>query len=595
MGILTYKGTQFFLDGQPFTVLSGAMHYFRIPRDYWYDRLLKLKECGFNTVETYTCWNLHEPQEGVFDFSGNLDIAAYVQTAEDVGLHVILRPGPYICAEWEFGGLPAWLLAYRDMDLRCCDPVYLSKIRRYYEALLQQIKPHMAANGGSIFMLQIENEYGSYGNDHAYLREVANIYKDNGIECLLFTSDGPGYICMEGGALPEHLAVANFGSDPKTHLGKFMRQYRPNAPLMCGEYWCGWFDHWFEKHHVRPPEEIAKDIRDFLELDASFNVYMFHGGTNFGFCNGANYHSQYAPTVTSYDYNAPLSEAGDRTELYYTLRNLLQEKYGNVPELTATETQKAAYGKVTLTEKADLFRNLDRISKPVSVHVPKFMEKIGQDFGYTLYRTVLKGPKESRDLCIGSVHDRAQIFMDGKHRDTLVRWDMPEGGKVNPPLPEMGYGESIALDILVENMGRVNYGYKLMDYKGIEQVNLGGGAGIQHFGWEMYPLDMRDLSALEFEPCSTASETVEPVFYRGYWNIADTPHDTFLRLDTFEKGFVMVNGINIGRFFNSAGPQKTLYVPAPYLRQGQNEILVFSTDGTKELTVEFTDTPDLGV
>lgn len=588
MGILTYQGTQFYLDGKPFVVLSGTMHYFRIPRAYWHDRLLKLRECGFNTVETYTCWNLHEPREGEFDFSGNLDIAAYIEEAAKVGLHVILRPGPYICAEWDLGGLPSWLLTYENMPLRCYDEGFLAKLRRYYGALLPRIRPYLATNGGNIFMLQIENEYGSYGDDKNYLRAIVDVYRENGIDCLFFTSDGPTLTMLSGGTLDEYLAVANFGSAPRAQLA-IMQELYPNRPLMCGEFWCGWFDHWREEHHVRPADEIVQCVREFAELGASFNFYMFHGGTNFAFTNGANYDRFYQPTITSYDYNAPLNEAGDRTETYYRLREILAERYGEVPALTAKESEKAAYGRLTLGEVAPLFDNLDNLTAPVSVVEPKYMEEIGQDFGYVLYRTEITGPKNDWPMAAAAVHDRAQIWVNGEKKATWERWDR-EGMAQNVVRMPLGVGETGRLDILVENMGRVNYGPKLRDRKGIHGVRFGGQ---HHFGWQMYPLPMRDLSRLSYQKAE--GETVEgPAFLRGSLTVTGEPKDSFVRLDGFTKGFVMVNGFNLGRYFNTAGPQKTLYVPAPYLREGENEIVVFESDGATGRTIEFLAEPDLG-
>ena len=590
LGTFTYEGENFYLNEKPYTVLSGAMHYFRIPAEYWHDRLLKLRECGFNTVETYTSWNLHEPREGEFNFSGNLDIARYIDTAREVGLNVILRPGPYICAEWEFGGLPAWILTYDKMPLRCYDEVFLSKVRRYYKELLAFVRPRLITNGGNVIMLQVENEYGSYGDDKNYLRAIAQIYKENGMDCLYFTSDGPCNAMFVGGTLDEYLCVANFGSKPEQQIG-VLRSFRKNQPAMCGEYWCGWFDHWFESHHVRTADEICGDFEQFFKINASMNFYMFHGGTNFGFMNGANYDGKFEPTVTSYDYNALLTEAGDRTESYYRIRSMIAKYFGKeaTPELTATETPKAAYGKVRLDKMAGLFENLDRISSPVPVVEPKFMEDIGQSYGYTLYRTAVPGIDGTRRLIIKQVHDRAQIFVDGKYEKTYERWDMPKTKEdcvgMQKPL-----GETNALDILVENMGRVNYGPKIRDQKGIHDVRF---SGYYHFGWEMYPLPMEDLSGLVFQP-ATEPSIQGPVFLSGSFTIEDTPADTFIRLDGFKKGFVKINGFNLGRYFNLAGPQKTLYVPAPILKKGINEILVFESDETDSLTVGFFDKPDLG-
>ena len=589
MGILTYRGSQFYLDGKPFTILSGTLHYFRIPKAYWKDRLLKLKECGFNTVETYTCWNLHEPREGVFDFSDGLDVAEFIRNAQELGLNIIFRPGPYICAEWEFGGLPAWLLTYKDMNIRCNDEVFLSKVRRYYKALLEQVRPYFASNGGNIFMLQIENEYGSYGNDKTYLAKIAKIYRENDVDCLFFTSDGAS-ASFQKGSMDGYLSVANFGSKPEYKLG-ILRGLRPDQPLMCGEYWCGWFDHWFEEHHVRPAEEILSDIAEFVRLNASFNFYMFHGGTNFGFTSGANYGEKYEPTVTSYDYNAPLSEAGDRTETYYKLREMIEREYGKLPPMTASDSKKASYGQVSLTEYAIRFDNLERISTPVETAAPKYMEDLGQNFGYTLYRTKLTGPCDDWQMRIDRVHDRAQIFLDGNFRAVFERWDPAGQERADIRVP-LAADQTVEMDILVENMGRVNYGTKLWDQKGIHGVRF----GLQHqFGWTSYPLPMEDLSGLEFLPISEDQNGFDqPVFLKGTLEIRDDPRDTFLLPEGFTKGFVMVNGHNLGRYFNPAGPQKTLYVPAPFLKKGENEILVFESDATDRCVVTFTDTPILG-
>lgn len=275
MGILTYNDRAFLMDGKEYTIISGAMHYFRIPREYWLDRLTKLKECGFNTVETYTCWNLHEKHEGQFDFDGMLDIAEYVRLAESLGLNVILRPGPYICSEWEFGGLPAWLLSYKGMNIRCNDELFISKVRSYYHKLFEQLKGHFSTEGGGIIMVQIENEYGSYGNDKEYLRAIEDIYRECGVDVTLFTSDGACWWMLGGGTLPDHLCVANFGSHPVENFA-MLEKFRPNQPHMCGEYWCGWFDHWYDGHHTREADELAGLFRDMIDSGASLNFYMFH-------------------------------------------------------------------------------------------------------------------------------------------------------------------------------------------------------------------------------------------------------------------------------------------------------------------------------
>ena len=585
---LTYNEKDFLMDGKPYKIMSGAMHYFRIPKEYWRDRLLKLKECGLNTLETYIAWNMHEPEEGVYDFDGNLDVSAYLDICEELGLNVIIRPGPYICAEWEFGGFPWWLLKYENITLRAYDEVYLSKVKRFYTRLFDELRPHLASNGGSIIMLQIENEYGSYGDDKRYMRAIADLYREQKMDCLYFTSDGLEGWMMTGGPLDEHLAVANFGSRPYEQLTR-LRGYRPNQPAMCGEYWCGWFDHWFEEHHTRDPKALAADFEEFFKVDGSFSIYMFHGGTNFGFMNGANYQDVYAPTVTSYDYFAPLNEAGDRTEFYYHIRDIIGKYFGKeaLPELTAKDSEKYAYGKVKLTNQALLLENLDNLAEPVELAEPKFMEQLDQGYGYVLYRTEMVGSGEELRLDIESVHDRAAIFINGEKKATYERWDMPsDEEKLKVLFP---YGEKYSFDILCENMGRVNYGQKLIDRKGVEGVRYNRIR--KHFGWQAYRLTMNDLSGLKFT--DVKGEVNEPTFLRGYLNIDGTPCDSFIKLDGFTKGFVVINGFNIGRYFNEAGPQKTLYVPAPILKKGKNEIIVFESDKTDSLTVEFLDTPEL--
>lgn len=583
MAILTYKGNKFFLDGEEYTIISGAMHYFRIPREYWHDRLLKLKECGFNTVETYTCWNLHEPKENVFDFSGMLDLEAYIDIANELGLNVILRPGPYICAEWEMGGLPAWLLNYPNLTIRCNDELFISKVERYYNELLGLIVPKLSTNGGNIIMMQIENEYGSYGDDHEYMQRIAEIYKKAGVDCLLFTSDGASSSMLQGGTLPEYPCVANFGSRPNENF-KVLNDFRPDQPLMCGEYWVGWFDHWYEKHHVRDPKEVAKLFKDMIDCGASLNFYMFHGGTNFGYMNGANYYDKYEPTITSYDYNALLSEAGDLTPAYFEVRKIIEERFGSLPELTVKNSEKAAYGKLELDERCSIFDAAKLLAKPVHSAAPQFMEDISQYYGFTLYSTTVDGPRDEAEIKFDSVHDRAVVFIDGKYRGYYER--TREGEPVSFSLEK---SENCRIDILCENMGRVNYGPKIMDRKGVKGVRF----NLQyHFGWDMYPLPLDNISLLEYKRESGDVKTAS--FLKGTLKIEGEPHDTFMRLDGFTKGVVFVNGFNIGRYYNPAGPQKTLYVPAPMLKKGDNEIVVFETDHSDRSFVTFLDKPDLG-
>lgn len=587
MGVLSYKGNDFLMDGKPYRILSGAIHYFRVVPDYWEDRLLKLKACGFNTVETYVCWNLHERKEGVFNFSGFLDLGRYIDTAKSLGLHVILRPGPFICSEWDMGGLPSWLLKYKGMRLRCYDRIYLDKVERYLNEVCKIIKPRLALSGGNIIAVQIENEYGSYGNDTRYMEAIAEIYRRNNIDCLMFTSDGPGCYMLNGGSLPDILASVNFGSNPKGNF-KLFRKYRPGQPLFCCEYWNGWFDHWFEEHHVRDGKDAAYTFDEILSEGASVNFYMFHGGTNFGFCNGANYDGKLQPTVTSYDYDAPVSESGDLTPKYYEIRKVVEKHFGTIPEIPVANLPKKAYGKVSLTERADLFTILDDIQSHVESSYPMTMEELGQDFGFVLYRTRLAGPFESMELAIDGLHDRALIYLDGKLlgiQDRLEkRMDMITIG--------LDSGEEACLDILVENLGRINYGTGIWDEKGIT-----GGVRIgpqYHFGYKCYPLPFEDLSGIKYGPAPDSGSRKEgPVFLRGTFRVEEAA-DTFVRIDGFTKGNVYINGFNLGRYWNEAGPQRTLYLPAPLLKKGTNEIVILELEQFTNYEIILTDKEDLG-
>lgn len=592
MSLLTWNQGQYLLDGQPYRIISGAIHYFRVVPEYWKDRLLKLKASGFNTVETYIAWNVHEPSEGEFNFAGMADVEAFIRLAGELGLHVIVRPSPFICAEWEFGGLPAWLLSDSDLQLRCRDPLYLAKVDRYYDELIPRFVPLLSSKGGPIIAVQIENEYGSYGNDTAYLDYLRKGLVDRGIDVLLFTSDGPTDEMLIGGTLPDVHATVNFGSRVKDSFQKY-REYRKDEPLMVMEYWNGWFDHWMEDHHVRDGADVAKVLDEMLTQGSSINMYMFHGGTNFGFYNGANHIVTYEPTTTSYDYDAPLTEWGDSTEKLEAVREVLA-KHGFAPGCPFPEPiPKVAYGKVKLTEKAELFAEaaLQQLSRPIQSVNVRPMEKFGQSYGFILYSTFVKGPRHGQKLYIQDVRDRAQVFLNGRLLGVIERWN-PQPLDISVP------AEGAKLDILVENMGRVNYGPLIRDAKGITE-----GVRIDNqfqFDWTVRPLPLQpeSLAGLKYDALHVAAATEEngeerPAFYRGCFEVEELG-DTFLRFDGWHKGMAWVNGFNLGRYW-SAGPQRTLYVPGPLLQQGRNEIILFELhSGPDNCEIELTDTPDLG-
>ncbi|TVY11803.1 glycoside hydrolase family 35 protein [Paenibacillus cremeus] len=587
MSSLQVKDKQFQINGEPLQIISGAIHYFRVVPEYWADRLLKLKACGFNTVETYIPWNLHEPKENEIYFEGLADVERFVRLAGELGLHVIVRPSPYICAEWEFGGLPAWLLQYDGLRLRCMDETYLAKVDRYYDELIPRLTPLLSTNGGPILALQIENEYGSYGTDKNYLAFLRDGLKRRGVDVLLFTSDGPEDGMLQGGTLPDTLATVNFGSRPEEAFAKF-REYRPDEPLVCMEFWNGWFDHWLKKHHTRAADDVANVFERMLTAGASVNFYMFHGGTNFGFYNGANFNVKYEATITSYDYDSPLSECGDETEKFRAVRRVIAKHLGKdegeFPPMPAP-IAKTRYGRVEMKETADLLDQLSLLSEPVQRVCPEPMERLGQSYGFIVYSTQVSGPRTGEKLHIQQVHDRAQVFLNGVYQGTVERW-APAPIEVNIP------AEGARLDIVVENMGRINYGHMLKDFKGItDGVRLNNQF---QFDWTIYPLPLESTAPVRFEPVPEARERSDrPAFYRGELTVTEPAGDTFIRLDGWSKGVVWLNGFNLGRYWEQ-GPQRTLYVPAPLLRSGRNEIVVLELHHAEQPVIELTDSPDLG-
>lgn len=574
------SGKDFIYDGKPERIISGTIHYFRVVPEYWKDRLLKMKACGFNTVETYVAWNIHEPKPEEFCFEGMGDICKFIQTAGEVGLHVIVRPGPYICAEWEFGGLPAWLMTVPGIKLRCYNKPFIDRVDAFYDVLLPKLKPLLCTNGGPIIAMQVENEYGSYGNDKKYLNHLKEGMIKRGIDVFLFTSDGSDDLMLEGGTLPGVLKTVNFGSRPEEAFKK-LSEYQNNKPLMCMEFWNGWFDHWGEKHHTRPTGDVADVFERMLKMGASVNLYMFHGGTNFGFMNGANYSDKLYPTVTSYDYDSPLNEAGDATEKYFVIRDIIS-KYKKIDDnYIPKPSKKKTYGRIELTQQAGLFEVLDTISKPVKSAHTQPMEMLGQNYGFILYRTHITGPKKGSQISIIDVHDRAQVFLGGKFMGIIER-DNKEGLTVD--IPE---GDTV-LDILVENMGRINYGPELGEFKGITK-----GVRLDYqfiFDWDIYTLPLDNIEKLQFSKVKTKTG---PIFCKGTFKI-DELADTFITLEGWNKGVVFINGFNLGRYWNEVGPQKTLYIPAPLLHKGENEIVVFELHEMKEPIVELMDKPMLG-
>ena len=561
MGDFTYRGDKFYLNGEEFRVLSGTVQYFRIHPEQWRDRLLKVKACGLNTVETYSCWNLHERKEGLFDFTGGLDLDAYLNLAAELGLYVIFRPGPYICAEWDMGGLPSWLLTYPGIKLRCSHPVYMEKVKNYLNRIFDIVRPRLIRNGGNVIMMQVENEYGAYGDDKDYLLKLKELYRDGGMDCMLFTCDWPYHCMMSAGSIPGVMTAGNFGSKPR-EARDFIRKFAPDQPFFDSELWGGWFDNWFDQeHHTRNPEETAQVVAELLDAGGNFNIYVFCGGTNFAFHNGANYQSgKYLPTVTSYDFDGVISEAGDLTPKYYALKKVLEERFGPAPQIEVANSEKRAYGRVDFTGYSSLWDNLP---EPWFSPWPLSMEELGQDFGYVLYEASLDGPIEEVPLSVYDFADRAILYVNGKMQG-ISENSMEQSDSMTI---QLGEGEHARISVLIENMGRVNFGDRLADSKGLH-----GGVHVADrslYGWKHYSLSLDDLSRVSFGVRLGEA----PAFMRAEFQV-DKPADTFLRLPGLTKGVAFINGFNIGRYWHSC----RLYVPAPLLHVGSNELVIFESD-----------------
>lgn len=574
----------FYLEGEPFHVISGAFHYFRTVPEYWQDRLEKLKAMGCNTVETYIPWNLHEPVRGEYCFEGILDVERFIRLAEQLGLYVIIRPSPYICAEWEFGGLPAWLLKEDGMRLRISYPPFLQAVEEYYKVLLPKLTPWQITQGGPVILMQVENEYGYFANDVGYLENIRRMMVENGVEVPFVTSDGPFEESLNGGMLEGVLPTGNFGSRTEERFAT-LEKYTGGGPLMCTEFWVGWFDHWGNGGHMRGNlEESVRDLDKMLEL-GHVNIYMFEGGTNFGFMNGSNYYEALTPDVTSYDYDGVLTEDGQITEKYRRYQEVIG-KYVTLPEVKlTTDICRKSYGTLKVREKVSLSAALKDISKPVTGIYPQSMERLGQNYGYILYRTTLHTEERLEKIRLWGANDRGNILVDDKLLLTLYDRELLEEHPLETELP----GDRKAqMDILMENMGRVNFGPRMeQQRKGIDQcVQINGH---MHNHWEMYPLPLDNVEQIDF---TGDYRERTPAFYRFTFT-AEEMGDTFLDFTGWGKGCAFLNGFHLGRFWE-IGPQRRLYIPAPLLKKGENEIILFETDGKVSGEIRLMDEPDIG-
>ncbi|HWD41274.1 MAG TPA: beta-galactosidase family protein [Fimbriimonas sp.] len=563
------EGSQLLLDGKPFQIRCGEMHYPRVPREYWRDRFKKMRAMGLNTVCTYAFWNLHEPKPNQYDFSGNNDIAEFVREAQQEGLWVLLRPGPYSCAEWEWGGFPYWLARIPNIKVRTSDPRFVKAATDYLHHLGEQLAPLQVTHGGPILMVQVENEYGSFGSDMTYKRSIEKALKDAGFDTQLYTADGPSDSMLAGGTLPDVLPVANFGGDPAGAF-KELEKFRPGTPKMCGEFYPGWFDSWGKPHAHTSTEALAKDIETMEDEKASYSLYMVHGGTTFGFMNGANwYDNGYWPQTTSYDYSTTIDEAGRPTDKFYAFRKVVQAHLapGEILPDPPPAQPVISIPPIDMKPTEALF---DIIGKPVKSEQPKSFEDLDQAYGFVLYRTYLKEPIKG-SIEFQDLRDRAQIFVDGGAVGTAYRGDKPQKFDLDAP-------EGSRLDILVENMGRINYGPRLIgEHAGLGPV-LADGKPIS--GWEMYKLPFDEAPA-QTAPAHTIMPGV-PAVFKGTFNLSETG-DTFLDTRAWTKGVAWINGHNLGRFW-SEGPQQTLYVPGPWLKKGENELIVLELEPKRKRT-----------
>ncbi|MGW4721194.1 glycoside hydrolase family 35 protein [Streptomyces sp. NPDC004291] len=576
----------FLLDGRPVRLLSGALHYFRVHEGHWEHRLGMLRAMGLDCVETYVPWNLYEPEPGRYG-----DVAAlgrFLDAVGRAGMRAIVRPGPYICAEWENGGLPHWLTGPLGRRVRTRDPEFLAPVEAWFRRLLPQVVERQVDRGGPVVLVQVENEYGSYGSDGEYLEWLAGLLRECGVVVPLFTSDGPEDHMLTGGSVPGVLATANFGSGAREAFAT-LRRHRPSGPLMCMEFWCGWFDHWGTEHAARDAADAAAALREVLECGASVNVYMAHGGTNFGGWAGANrdgelHDGPLRPTVTSYDYDAPVDEAGRPTEKFRRFREVLAEyAEGPLPEVPEPPARLAAPVRAGFEGRAALDAVLEVLGdEEVVAGAPPTFEELGVDRGLVRYRLAVPGPRQPYPLGVTGLRDRAVAYVDGAFAGVL---DTGAGEDVTLAEPVAG---PAVVDLWVESLGRVNYGPRLAEPKGIT-------GGVRHERQYLHGVRARALRLDAVEAAAVGKVAFEaaavgkvpfasgagrgggPGLYRTALDVAGAG-DAVLRLPGATRGFVWVNGFCLGRYW-SAGPQEALFVPGPVLREGPNEVWVLELEG----------------
>jgi beta-galactosidase GanA len=551
---------EFLLDGKPFQIISGELHPARIPREYWRHRLQMAKAMGCNTIAAYIFWNYHEREPGTFDFkTGNRGVAEFIRIAQQEGMWVLLRPGPYVCAEWDFGGLPPYLLRIPDIKIRCMDPRYMRAVERYITKLASVVRPLLVTNGGPILMVQIENEYGSYGNDKNHLEALRKIWLKNDVNVPYYTADGPTPSMLDAGTIDGAAIGLDSGSDERAF--EEAKKRNPGVPAFSSETYPGWLTHWGE-HWARPDTtDLMREVRFLLNNKKSFNLYVIHGGTNFGFTAGANSGGKgYEPDVTSYDYDAPINEQGRPTYKYFALRSLISRYVGTLPDPPAP-IPAVEIPEIRMTPYSSVWANLPT---PIASVQPRPFEAYGQDYGFILYSARLIGHKSGK-LTITDLHDYALAFLNGVFLGKLDRRE----GESTIEVPRSDVNDPL-LEILVEGMGRINFAQNMIDRKGItDRVTLNG---ITLMNWNVYKLPFDEHFVETLKPAAIDAAR-RGVFFRGNFELNELG-DTYFDMSSYEKGFIWVNGHNLGRYWD-IGPQERLYCPAPWLKRGRNEIIVF--------------------
>lgn len=570
----------FLLDGKPFVMISGELHYPRIPKEAWRDRMKMAKAMGLNTIGTYVFWNLHEPEKGKYNFTGNNDIAHFVKIAQEEGLWVVLRPSPYVCAEWEFGGYPYWLQNEEGLVVRSLEPKFLNAYKNYIVQVAKQLAPLQVNHGGNVLMVQVENEYGFYSNDKQYLETNRKLFVDAGFDGLLYTCDPAAKV--KDGHIPGLLPAVNGVLKPKEVKSLVRMYHNGKGPFYVAEWYPAWFDWWGTKHHTVPAEQYTPKLDSLLAAGISVNMYMFHGGTTRDFMNGANYNDEnpYEPQISSYDYDAPLDEAGNPTDKFVQFRNVIAKHLSSDVKLSQIPSSKhsASIGEISFSESASLF---DVLGKPIKNNTPLTFEDLKHPYGYVVYRTTTTGGK-SAYLKVNELRDYGVIYVNGKKVGTLDRRLYQDSLKVTLPKGK------VTIDILMENMGRINFGpYLLKNKKGITKEVRFDNRVLT--GWEMYPVNLDDVSKIKM---TTKSVSGVSVFRRSTFQVKE-PVDTYLDLRNWGKGSVWINGHHLGRFW-SIGPQQSVYVPAEWLKAGNNELVIFDLIEGDQRVVPTLDKPILG-